>query len=65
MKKILLKGLSVLSVSLIISSCELNPYAIDTVNGELVRKQGDSVERISCFDDKLKEFACFDNKDLQ
>lgn len=64
MKMTLLKGLSVLSVNLMMISCELEPYAIDTVKGELVRQKNDSIERISCYDDKLREFACFDNEDL-
>ena len=64
MKKTLLKGLNVLSVSLIISSCELNPFAIDTKTAELVRTKKDVVERISCYDNKANSIMCFDQDDL-
>jgi hypothetical protein len=64
MKMTLLKGLSVLIVNLTISSCKLNPYAIDYKNAELVRKKDGKVERISCYSEKLKEYACFERKDL-
>lgn len=64
MKMTLLKGLNVLSVSLMISSCQLEPFVIDYNSAELVRQKNGNIERISCYNDKLKEFACFDRKDL-
>lgn len=64
MKKTLLKGLNVLSVSLMISSCQLEPFVIDYDSAELVRKKNGNIERISCYDSKLQDFACFERKDL-
>ena len=63
MKKIQLIVLSVLSLSLM-TSCELNPFAIDTSTAELVRTKNDSVERISCHDEKASRIICFDEKDI-
>lgn len=56
------KKLSVLVMSLIVSSCELNPFVFDTNTAEIVNKEG---KRYGCHDDRLKEFACFNKEDLQ
>ena len=63
MKKIQLIVLSVLSLSLM-TSCELNPFAIDTTTAELKRMKDDKLEVISCHDDKASRIICFDEKDI-
>ena len=64
MKRTLLKGLIVLKMSLM-TSCVLNPFAIDSQNAELVRQLDNGrIERISCFDEKTQRIMCFDEKDL-
>jgi len=65
MKKILLKGLIVLKMNLMMSSCVLHPFAIDTQEATLVReKDNGSIERISCYDDKASRIICFDERDI-
>ena len=75
MKMMLLKGLIVLGTFSISSCKELNPFAIDHQTAEIVREKQKIViekgkkkkvkveERISCFDEKVKEIVCFDTKD--
>lgn len=62
MKKLHKKKLSVLVMSLILSSCELNPFFFDTKTSEIVDKDG---KRYACHDEKLNTFACFNEQDLQ
>lgn len=66
MKKALLSAKNALIMSLILISCKpINPYVFDTEKGEVLRQNGDDIERYSCFDEKLNRFACFNQKDLQ
>ena len=53
-------------MSLTLTSCRaLNPYVFDTTQGEIVRSKDNQIERISCYEEKLNRFACFNQKDLQ
>ena len=47
------------------TSCNLNPYTIDTDYGELVREVDEKVERLSCFDKKAARITCFDEEGIQ
>lgn len=57
------KGLSVLSIILIVSSCDLHYWAIDDVNGELVSSDP-KAEPISCFSEAARDFTCVDSETL-
>lgn len=52
-----------LGTFLTVSSCQLNPYAIDTDRGELVREVKGKIEIVPCTSEKAKEIACLDEKD--
>jgi hypothetical protein len=62
MKKHHKKKLNVLVTSLIVSSCQLNPFFFDVETAEIVDKNN---KRISCHNDELKTYACFNEQDLQ
>jgi hypothetical protein len=63
MRKTLLNALLVLKMSLM-TSCNLNPFAIDTRTAELVREKKGKEERISCYEEKAQKIMCFDREDL-
>ena len=53
-------------MSLILTSCKgINPYVFDTQKAEIVRLNGEDIERISCYEEKLQRFACFNENDLK